>query len=169
MTEALSEYPDSILLNGGDNFQGTLWYNIFKWNVTQYFLNKLPFDAIVSIFRNHWQTWQRWFKVLGNHEFDDGIHGVVPFIKNLKAPVIVSNIDDSLEPDIQNIYKKSVVVERQGKKIGIIGVIIKTADVRNMMSIATSMYVIKDFRKFRTPKNWNFTTNPNLLMQKLRD
>ncbi|KAJ3665034.1 hypothetical protein Zmor_000550 [Zophobas morio] len=112
VTEALSEYPDSILLNGGDNFQGTLWYNIFKWNVTQYFLNKLPFDAIV----------------LGNHEFDDGIHGVVPFIKNLKAPVIVSNIDDSLEPDIQNIYKKSVVVERQGKKIGIIGVIIKTAD-----------------------------------------
>jgi 5'-nucleotidase len=71
-------------------------------------------------------------KVLGNHEFDDGIKGVVPFIKNLKAPVIVSNIDDSLEPDIQNTYQKSVVVERNGKKIGIIGVIIKTANVSTL-------------------------------------
>jgi 5'-nucleotidase len=112
INNALAQNPDSILLNGGDNFQGTLWYNIFKWNVTQTFLNELPFDAIV----------------LGNHEFDDGIKGVVPFIKNLKAPVIVSNIDDSLEPDIQNTYQKSVVVERNGKKIGIIGVIIKTAN-----------------------------------------
>jgi 5'-nucleotidase len=54
------------------------------------------------------------------------------FIKNLKAPVIVSNIDDSLEPDIQNTYQKSVVVERNGKKIGIIGVIIKTANVSTL-------------------------------------
>jgi 5'-nucleotidase len=37
INNALGENPDSILLNGGDNFQGTLWYNIFKWNVTQTF------------------------------------------------------------------------------------------------------------------------------------
>lgn len=43
----LSKQPDSILLNAGDNFQGTLWYTLYKWNVTQYFFNKLPFDAIV--------------------------------------------------------------------------------------------------------------------------
>jgi 5'-nucleotidase len=112
ISEALAQHPDSVLLNGGDNFQGTLWYNLFKWNVTQYFLNKLPFEAVV----------------LGNHEFDDGIKGAVPFIKSLKAPVIVSNINDTLEPDIQNVYQKSVVIERNGKKIGIIGVIVKTAN-----------------------------------------
>ncbi|XP_064212299.1 uncharacterized protein LOC661310 [Tribolium castaneum] len=112
INQSLTQHPDSILLNAGDNFQGTLWYNFFKWNVTQYFLNELPFDAIV----------------LGNHEFDDGIKGVVPFIKSLKAPVIASNIDDSQEPDLQNIYQKSVVVERNGKKIGIIGVLIHTCN-----------------------------------------
>lgn len=37
-----------IYLNAGDNFQGTLWYSILKWNVTSYFLNLLPADAIVS-------------------------------------------------------------------------------------------------------------------------
>lgn len=36
-----------IYLNAGDNFQGTLWYNIFRWNVTSYFLNLLPADAMV--------------------------------------------------------------------------------------------------------------------------
>lgn len=45
--ELLAEKPDSIFLNAGDNFQGTLWYNVFKWNVTQHFLNLLPADAIV--------------------------------------------------------------------------------------------------------------------------
>lgn len=44
----LEEKPDSVFLNAGDNFQGTLWYNVFKWNVTQHFLNLLPVDAMVS-------------------------------------------------------------------------------------------------------------------------
>lgn len=36
-----------IYLNAADNYQGTLWYNMFKWNVTSYFLNLLPADAMV--------------------------------------------------------------------------------------------------------------------------
>lgn len=38
-----------IYLNVADNFQGTLWYNIYRWNVTSYFLNLLPADAMVNI------------------------------------------------------------------------------------------------------------------------
>lgn len=69
------------------------------------------------------------FQTLGNHEFDDEIKGVVPFIQSLKAPTVVSNIDDSLEPTFQHIYTKSVVIERNGKKIGIIGVTTDTLPV----------------------------------------
>lgn len=40
---------DAVLhLNAGDNFQGTFWYNVGRWNVTAQFLNMLPPDAIVS-------------------------------------------------------------------------------------------------------------------------
>lgn len=46
--EMLAENPKSVLLNGGDNFQGTLYYTLGKWNITQEFMNKLPFDATVS-------------------------------------------------------------------------------------------------------------------------
>ena len=45
-----TDNPDSILLNAGDNFQGTLWYNLFKWNATQYFLNLLEADVYVSVY-----------------------------------------------------------------------------------------------------------------------
>lgn len=42
-----------IYLNAGDNFQGTLWYNIGRYNVTNQFLNMLSADA----------------QTIGNHEF----------------------------------------------------------------------------------------------------
>lgn len=32
-----------------DNFQGTLWYNLFRWNVTSHFLNMLRADAMVNL------------------------------------------------------------------------------------------------------------------------
>ena len=57
----------------------------------------------------------------GNHEFDDGVEGYVPFLENISFPVICANMDVSEEPDMAGLYKKSVVVERGGKKIGIIG------------------------------------------------
>ncbi|CAH2261360.1 apyrase-like [Pararge aegeria] len=110
--QALEREPDSIVLNGGDSFQGTIWYNLLKWNVTQEFMNMIPHDA----------------HVLGNHEFDNGIEGVVPYLRHLNSTVVVANIIDDEEPDIQGLYQPSVVVERKGRKIGIIGVIISTTN-----------------------------------------
>lgn len=43
--------------------------------------------------------------------------------------MVVANIDDSEELTIQGTYKKSTIVERNGRKIGIIGVILQTTDV----------------------------------------
>ena len=43
------ERPNPVFLNAGDNFQGTLWYTKFKWNVTAQFMNMLPHDALVTI------------------------------------------------------------------------------------------------------------------------
>lgn len=36
-----------IYLNAGDNFTGTLWYSLGRWNVTSYFLNLLKADVMV--------------------------------------------------------------------------------------------------------------------------
>ncbi|XP_060805981.1 apyrase [Amyelois transitella] len=110
--EAKQREPLSLLLNGGDSFQGTIWYNLLRWNVTQEFMNMLPHDA----------------HVLGNHEFDNGIIGVVPYLEHLSGPVVTANIIDDDEPTIQGLYNHSIIVERGGRKIGIIGVIIATTN-----------------------------------------
>ncbi|XP_012530610.1 apyrase isoform X2 [Monomorium pharaonis] len=113
VNQLVKERPNAIFLNAGDHFQGTLWYNIHRWNATALFMNMLPHDAMT----------------IGNHEFDNKIEGVVPFLKNVKAPVVVTNIDDSEEPSIQGLYKNSTIIERNGTKIGIIGVILSTTNL----------------------------------------
>ncbi|XP_059222621.1 apyrase-like isoform X3 [Stomoxys calcitrans] len=101
---------NAVYFNAGDSFQGTLWYNVGRWNVTSEFLNLLPADAMT----------------LGNHEFDHGIDGVVPFLESLESPMLVANIDASNEPTMVGKYKPSMILERNGRKIGVIGVILET-------------------------------------------
>ena len=38
-----------IFLNGGDMFQGNVWYSQFKWEVIAQFTNYLNFTASVSL------------------------------------------------------------------------------------------------------------------------
>ncbi|EZA61540.1 apyrase isoform X2 [Ooceraea biroi] len=113
VTQLLEERPNAIFLNAGDHFQGTLWYNVHRWNVTAVFMNMLPHDVMT----------------IGNHDFDNKIEGIVPFLKNVKAPVVVTNIDDSEEPTIQGLYQNSTIIERNGTKIGVIGVILSTTNM----------------------------------------
>lgn len=113
VNQLVKERPNAIFLNAGDHFQGTLWYNIHRWNVTALFMNMLPHDVMT----------------IGNHEFDNKIEGLVPFLKNVNAPVVVTNIDDSEEPTIQGLYKNSTIIERNSTKIGVIGVILSTTNL----------------------------------------
>ncbi|CAF4802315.1 unnamed protein product [Pieris macdunnoughi] len=99
-------HPDSVLLDAGDSFQGTYWYTLLKWNATQYFLNLLNNDA----------------HAIGNHEFDDDIDGLAPYLANLKAPALAANLDASEEPRLKGLFKSYTIIERKGKKIGIVGV-----------------------------------------------
>lgn len=104
--------PNHVYLNAGDSFQGTMWYTFGRWNVTSELLNLLDADAMT----------------LGNHDFDDGIDGVVPFMETLRTPIVLANVDDTLEPSFRHKYRRSVVVERDGRQIGIIGVVVRNVD-----------------------------------------
>ena len=85
-----------IYLNAADNYQGTLWYNVHRWNGTSFFLNKVVADAMT----------------IGNHEFDHGVAGIVPFMDVIESPIVVCNIDDSEEPTFAATkYTKSHILE----------------------------------------------------------
>ncbi|XP_024877450.1 protein 5NUC-like [Temnothorax curvispinosus] len=104
--QAKSESPSTIFLNAGDTYQGTAWYNVYKWKAVTWFMNLLAPDAIS----------------LGNHEFDDGVEGLIPFIQNASYPILTTNLDLSEQPDLAATnLKNSTILEVSGKKIGVIG------------------------------------------------
>ena len=58
---------------------------------------------------------------LSNHEFDDKIKGIVPFLANQSCAVIVSNLNHSQVPELQGLYSKSIVKHIAGQAIGLVG------------------------------------------------
>lgn len=59
---------------------------------------------------------------LGNHEFDNGVSGLVPFLNALKFPVVTANVDFAMEPTLAATpLTPSHIVTVGNHKIGIIG------------------------------------------------
>ena len=46
--EIRSREKNVMLLDAGDQFQGTVWFNVYKGAEAAYFMNKLGYDAMVS-------------------------------------------------------------------------------------------------------------------------
>ena len=96
---------NSLWLNGGDFYQGTVWYTQFKWSLISKFNNRLNFSAMT----------------LGNHEFDDRLEGLLPFLANQTCPVVVTNIDTSQVPELTGLYTRSTVLNVGSRRVGIVG------------------------------------------------
>lgn len=103
--EVRSNRDNVLFLNGGDFYQGTVWYTLHRWQIVADLVNKLSIDVMS----------------LGNHEFDDGLKGLFPFLENLKPKVVVCNINSSKVPRFSEYVRPSVIVEVGGERIGIIG------------------------------------------------
>lgn len=105
VAEARARSNNSILVDGGDQFQGTLFYTYYKGAAAAEFMNKLGYDGMT----------------VGNHEFDDGPEVLKGFMDSVNFPVLMSNADVSGEPLLADTLMKSTVIERGGEKIGMIG------------------------------------------------
>jgi 5'-nucleotidase / UDP-sugar diphosphatase len=105
IAEARARSNNAILVDGGDQFQGSLFYTYYKGAMTAEFMTKLGYDAMT----------------VGNHEFDDGPEVLRGFMDAVQFPVLMSNADFSGEPLLADKLLKSVVIERGGEKLGLIG------------------------------------------------
>ena len=103
--EARERAENSILVDGGDQFQGTLFYTYYKGKLAAEMKNKLGYDGMT----------------VGNHEFDDGPEVLRGFMDALDFPILMSNADVSGEPLLADVLKKSVVIDVNGEKVGLIG------------------------------------------------
>ena len=93
VNEARGRAENSILVDGGDQFQGSLFYTYYKGKVAAEFMNKLGYDAMT----------------VGNHEFDDGPEVLRGFIDSVDFPVLMSNADIRDEELLTDKIKKSTV------------------------------------------------------------
>lgn len=105
VTEARARSNNSILVDGGDQFQGTLFYTYYKGKLAAEMMNKLGYDGMT----------------VGNHEFDDGPEVLRGFMDAVNFPVVMSNADVSGEELLAGKLQKSAILERGGEKIGLIG------------------------------------------------
>lgn len=105
IAEARARSDNAILVDGGDQFQGTLFYTYYKGTLAAEMMNKLGYDGMT----------------VGNHEFDDGPEVLRGFMDAVNFPVLMSNADVSREPLLADKLAKSTVIERGGEKIGLIG------------------------------------------------
>lgn len=93
-----------IVLDAGDQFQGSLMYTTYKGEVEAEMMGKIGFDAMA----------------LGNHEFDDGPEGLSSFLDKVGFPVISGNIDVSQSNVLAGKVQNHVVLEVGGERIGVI-------------------------------------------------
>ena len=105
LADARKRSNNSILVDGGDQFQGTLFYTYYKGKLAAEMMNKMGYDAMT----------------VGNHEFDDGPEVLRGFMDAVDFPVLMSNADVSGEELLAGKLAKSTVIERGGEKLGLIG------------------------------------------------
>ncbi|MDO5674409.1 MAG: bifunctional metallophosphatase/5'-nucleotidase [bacterium] len=106
--------PATLLLDAGDQFQGTLFFTRHKGTMAAEVLNSLGYDAFVP----------------GNHEFDDGCELFAGFVSKLNMPVLAANL--SLGPQAGTRIFPWLVLERQGRKTGLVGLV--NPDTPNLSS-----------------------------------
>ncbi|MFL5340972.1 MAG: bifunctional metallophosphatase/5'-nucleotidase [Gemmataceae bacterium] len=104
-----AEVTNSMLLDAGDRFTGTLLHQPGGPDNVP-LMNGLGFKAMT----------------LGNHEFDDGDDQLALFIRRLEFPVVSANLDVSKSRELRDLVKPYCVVKVAGERVGIIG--LTTAD-----------------------------------------
>ncbi|XP_056103544.1 5'-nucleotidase [Rhinichthys klamathensis goyatoka] len=106
--EVRTKEKNVLLLDAGDQFQGTVWFNFYKGAEAAYFMNKLGYDAMA----------------LGNHEFDNGVDGLVkPFLQKVNCTVLSANIkaDQTIAPQISGYYLPYKIFNVNSEKVGVVG------------------------------------------------
>lgn len=95
----------TVLLDAGDQFQGSRVYTRYKGRLAAEMMTRLGYDAMA----------------VGNHEFDDGPEVLRRFIDAVDFPVLSANTDVSGAPALDGAVRESAVITRGGARLGLIG------------------------------------------------
>lgn len=104
------ENPNTLLLDAGDIFQGTPYFNFYAGELEFKVMSKLGYDAAT----------------LGNHEFDNGIDGFAAQLPNADFKFLNANYDFS-NTILDGLIQPYKVFVKDGIRIGVFGLGIELA------------------------------------------
>lgn len=107
-----SENPNTLLLDAGDMFQGTPYFNFYGGELEFKLMSKLKYDAAT----------------IGNHEFDNGIEGLFAQLPHAKFDLVSSNYN--FKNTILNSHVKPFkIFIKDSIKVGVFGLGVELKDL----------------------------------------
>ncbi len=107
---ARDERRHTLLLDAGDQFQGSLLFTVGGPDVVAAVMNALGYDAMA----------------IGNHEFDLGPAALAQFIARADFPVLSANIDATADPALDGDVRPFDVFLFEGEVVGVFGLTTET-------------------------------------------
>jgi len=98
------ENPNTLLIDAGDVFQGTPYFNFYKGEVEYKAMSLIGYDV----------------GTLGNHDFDNGVNALLAAMKFANFDFVSTNYDVSATP-LQSRVKPYVVRVLGGVRVGLFG------------------------------------------------
>lgn len=100
-----NENKQVLLLDAGDIFQGTPYFNIYKGEPEMKAMAAMQYDAVT----------------MGNHDFDAGLENFAAQLKHVNFPVLMCNYDFTNTP-MEFKYQPYKIFKKGKLKIGVTGV-----------------------------------------------
>jgi 5'-nucleotidase len=113
-----------LLLDAGDVFQGTPYFNFYGGELEFRLMSKMGFDA----------------STLGNHEFDNGLKGIYDQLPHATFPHICSNYDFS-DTILKGAFLPYKIFKKEGLKIGVFGLGIELDGLVSSKSYDSTKYL----------------------------
>lgn len=95
-----AEHDNVVLIDAGDVVQGSLFFNLYKGELEEKLINALGYDM----------------RILGNHEFDNGMQNLADVLSVANAELLCSNYDMRSTP-LNGLFKPYSIREYNGKRI----------------------------------------------------
>jgi len=99
-----SEEDNVLLLDAGDIFQGTPYFNFYGGELEMKLMSEMQYDA----------------GTMGNHDFDAGIDGFVKQLPHATFPILVANYDFT-GTALENKIEQYKIFQKKNIKVGVFG------------------------------------------------
>ncbi len=118
------ENPNTLLLDAGDYFQGTPYFNFYGGELEFKLMSMLNYDAAT----------------IGNHDFDNGIDGLYAQLPHAKFDLLSANYDFK-NTVLDGHVKKHKIFKVDGLKVGVYGIGIELNGLVNKALFKETRYM----------------------------